>query len=133
MPHQSPEMGPRPTGPEAPRPQTSETYTGAEKHEVHEQKPAHLEGDGPVQVTPVAPVTPPSVPANPVQQTQPAGDTPAVALDEDLIEKEWVEKAKKVIAETKHDPYMQKQAVSRLQADYLNKRYGKSVKLPEEG
>jgi hypothetical protein len=133
MPHQSPEMGPRPIGPEAPRPQTAETYTGAEKQEVHEQKAAHSDGDGPVQAAPVTPVAPPSVPANPVQQVQPASDTPAVASDEDLIEKEWVEKAKKVIAETKHDPYMQKQAVSRLQADYLNKRYGKSVKLPEEG
>lgn len=134
MPHQSPEMGPRPLGPEAPRPQTTETYTGAEKHEVHEQKSAQIDGDAPVQAAPVVPAVP-AVPANPAQQAQPqpASTTPAVAADEDLIEKEWVEKAKKVIAETKHDPFMQKQAVSRLQADYLNKRYGKSVKLPEEG
>lgn len=59
--------------------------------------------------------------------------TPAQAGDDDLIEKEWVEKAKKVVAETKHDPYLQGQEVSKLQADYLKKRYGKSVKLPSEG
>jgi hypothetical protein len=56
-----------------------------------------------------------------------------VAADEDLIEKEWVEKAKKVIADTKHDPHLQGEAVSRLQADYLKKRYGKIVKLPSDG
>jgi Txe/YoeB family toxin of Txe-Axe toxin-antitoxin module len=59
-------------------------------------------------------------------------DNPHVAADEDLIEKEWVEKAKRVISETKNDPYAQEQAVSRLQADYLNKRYGKVIKLPSE-
>ena len=50
-----------------------------------------------------------------------------------LIEKEWVEKAKKVIAETRHDPHLQEREVSKLQADYLQKRYGKSVKLPSDG
>jgi hypothetical protein len=58
---------------------------------------------------------------------------PATAADEDLIEKEWVEKAKKVVAETKHDPYLQGQEVGKLQADYLKKRYGKTVNLPVEG
>jgi hypothetical protein len=60
-------------------------------------------------------------------------DTPLLAADDDLIEKEWVEKAKKVIEETKHDPHMQEQAVSRLQADYLQKRYNKTVKVPTDG
>jgi hypothetical protein len=50
-----------------------------------------------------------------------------------LIEKEWVEKAKKVVLETKHDPYLQGQEVSKLQADYLQKRYGKTVRLPSDG
>lgn len=134
MPHQSPEMGPRPLGPEAPRPQTAEVYTGAERSEVHEQKTGQMDGAGPATARPVTPIAPP-VPVNPAApvSVQSMAGTPAVAADEDLIEKEWVEKAKKVIADTRHDPFMQKQAVSRLQADYLNKRYGKSVKLPEEG
>lgn len=54
-------------------------------------------------------------------------DTPAVAGDEDLIEKEWVDKAKKIIAETKDDPYTREKAVGKLQADYLQKRYGKTL------
>lgn len=58
-------------------------------------------------------------------------DTPATAGDDDLIEKEWVEKAKRVVAETKNDPHAQEDAISRLQADYLQKRYGRTIKLPQ--
>lgn len=52
---------------------------------------------------------------------------PTIANDDDLIEKEWVEKAKKVLAETREDPYRREQEVSRLQADYLMKRYGREL------
>ncbi len=54
---------------------------------------------------------------------------PTVAADDDNIEKEWVDKAKSIIAETKSDPYLQEEKVSKLQADYLQKRYNKKVKL----
>ena len=60
----------------------------------------------------------------------PAGDTnPISASDEDVIEKEWVEKAKKIVAQTKDDPYAQEKEVSKLQADYLKKRYGREIKV----
>lgn len=59
--------------------------------------------------------------------TIPADDNPVVAADDDLIEKEWVDKAKKIIAETRDDPYKREREVSRLQADYLQKRYGRDV------
>ena len=57
---------------------------------------------------------------------------PPVAADEDVIEKEWVNKAKKVINQTKGDPYAKEREVSKLQADYMQKRYGKQVKMPDE-
>ncbi|MDQ5913977.1 MAG: hypothetical protein QG623_596 [Patescibacteria group bacterium] len=57
---------------------------------------------------------------------------PAVAEDKDDIEKEWVNKAKKIVEQTKTDPYLQERAVSRLQADYMKKRFNKDVKLPKE-
>jgi hypothetical protein len=57
-------------------------------------------------------------------------DSPAVAADEDLIEKEWVDKAKKIIAETKDDPAKREKQVGQLQADYLKKRYGKELGTP---
>jgi hypothetical protein len=67
-----------------------------------------------------------------LQQAQPATNVtnPAIAGDDDLIEKEWVDKAKKIILETKDDPYKREQEVNRLQADYLFKRYGKELGTP---
>ena len=53
--------------------------------------------------------------------------TPIIAGDDDLIEKEWVEKAKKIVAETRDNPYGREQAVSQLQKDYLMKRYGREL------
>lgn len=58
--------------------------------------------------------------------------TPTVAADDDVIEKEWVNKAKKVINQTKGDPYAKEREVSKLQADYMQKRYGKQVKMPDD-
>jgi hypothetical protein len=56
-----------------------------------------------------------------------ANDNPTVAADDDLIEKEWVDKAKKVVAESRDDPYKLEREVSKLQADYLRKRYGREI------
>lgn len=54
---------------------------------------------------------------------------PAIADDGDLIEKEWVEQVKRIVAKTAHDPYLQNQQLTQLRADYLQKRYGKAVKV----
>lgn len=139
----SPESGPlrryesapsMPAQPEQTPAQTPE-QTG-ERQETRERK---VTGDGGGQPQPIqapAPVVPPHPPASHQTSAVPAtpfDNTPMTAGDVDLIEKEWVEKAKKVVAQTKHDPHLQEQAVSRLQADYLQKRYGKEVKLPSEG
>ena len=60
-----------------------------------------------------------------------ATDAPLVAADEDLIEKEWVDKAKKIIVSTKEDPYRREAEVSKLQVEYLRKRYGKELGVSE--
>ncbi len=62
-----------------------------------------------------------------VQQVADDSVGPTVANDDDLIEKEWVDKAKKIIAGTQNDPYKREQEVNRLQIDYLRKRYGKEL------
>lgn len=66
----------------------------------------------------------------PVNNTANADSSPgpAIADDVDLIEKEWVDKAKSIVNEHKHDPHTQEKEVGRLQADYLQKRYGKTLK-----
>lgn len=85
------------------------------------------------QAAPVIPVAPQA----PVQQQvspQPSPSTlatPLVAADEDLIEKEWVDKAKEIIQQTMDDPHARTQKVNELQRDYLQKRYGKVVGASE--
>lgn len=57
---------------------------------------------------------------------------PAEAEDSDLIEKEWVERAKQIVEHTKEDPYEQQRALSQMKADYLKKRYNKDIKISDE-
>ncbi len=61
----------------------------------------------------------------------PLGSNPQIADDVDLIEKEWVSKAKQIIAATREDPNLQNKEISRFKADYLKKRYNKDIKLEE--
>ncbi|HEU5121876.1 MAG TPA: hypothetical protein VFT59_03440 [Candidatus Saccharimonadales bacterium] len=81
----------------------------------------------PPQAVPVLPMPVTPAPTMPADDTVVADDTPLVANDDDLIEKEWVDKAKKIIVQTKDDPYRREQEVGKLQADYLLKRYGKEL------
>jgi hypothetical protein len=73
------------------------------------------------------------VPAVAPLQAATATTTPAVAADEDLIEKEWVDQIKKVVSTTKDNPHEQAKQVAELMRDYVRKRYGKEVgKAPED-
>ena len=56
---------------------------------------------------------------------------PAVADDSDLIEKEWVNKAKQIVEHNRDDPYMQSKEITVFKADYMKKRYNKTIKLSE--
>jgi hypothetical protein len=88
-------------------------------------------GDPNWQAQPAVSVASPAQ-ASPAPVAPVTNDMPLVAKDDDLIEQEWVQKAKKIVAATKDDPYRQEQEVSKLQADYLQKRYGKEVTLSGE-
>lgn len=98
---------------------------GVERQEQYPQS-APVEQASTPPVIPSIPVSPP-VTRDDSATVQPLSDSPTVAGDDDLIEKEWVERAKKVLAETKDDPYRREQEVGRLQADYLAKRYGRKL------
>ena len=66
----------------------------------------------------------------PVQSAGPVTSTvtsPVTAGDEDLIEKEWVDKSKEIIQATRNDPHARTDQVNQLQRDYLKKRYGKEL------
>lgn len=84
---------------------------------------------------PTMPMTPPSAvpaayPIDPSAGQQPQA-SPMIADDNDLIEKEWVLKAKQIVASTKDDPYTQNKEMSKFKADYLKKRYNKDIKVEE--
>lgn len=74
------------------------------------------------QAQPVAPV-----PQQVQQPPQVSVSAPMIAADEDLIEKEWVDKAKEIIKSTADDPHARTAQVSELQRSYLQKRYGKAI------
>lgn len=140
-PHSSPEKTPF-----ASRSSSQEAYPGGqqertpssieqgERHESREQMTGAGRGDAGAFPQPIAPVVPAQqpVPTTVTQNDNLADSTPLTAADEDLIEMEWVHKAKKIVSETKTDPYLQEREVSKLQASYLHKRYGKEVKVPRE-
>ena len=66
-----------------------------------------------------------------VQQATKSSFTPSIADDLDLIEKEWVNKAKLIVAKTKDDPRQQTDALHKFKADYIKKRYNKDVKVSD--
>jgi hypothetical protein len=57
--------------------------------------------------------------------------TGLIADDADLIEKEWVMRAKAIVMHTKDDPHAQNQEMNKVKADYLKKRYNKDLKTSE--
>lgn len=61
-----------------------------------------------------------------------SGGAPAVADDGDLIEKEWVLKAKQIVHATQHDPYKQTKELHALKKDYMKKRYNKTIGQVDE-
>jgi len=97
--------------------------TGAERREQASEAAATIADSGlPTTLPPL------SVTDNPTAVDDSSiSDTPLVASDDDLIEREWVDKAKKIIIETKEDPYKREEAVNQLQKDYQKKRYGREL------
>ncbi len=97
-----------------------------------ERSPIETRGAVAPQATPIA-VPPIAVPTVAPQATATTDDTnPAVAADEDLIEKEWIAKAKQVVHSTKDDPHAQAEQVGKMTIDYVMKRYGKQIGKAEE-
>lgn len=128
-PRLNPERAPAPiergveTLPEQPSPELSPERS-AERYEQRSEASAAVSDSAPIVLPTVVPT---QVPADDSSNVLADDDIPSVAADDDLIEKEWVDKAKQVIAKTKDDPYQREQEISRLQVEYLRKRYGKEL------
>ena len=115
MPEQSVNAGEK--TPEAPV-QSPEAVTGAEKSNTD-------------NLGQVAPLITSDVPADAgaPQQDQAVNDdaNPTVASDGDVIEKEWITKAKSIVSKTSDNPHQQQHQVSKLMIDYVLKRYGRKI------
>ena len=61
------------------------------------------------------------------QNSQRSTDLPLNAGDIDLIEKEWVTKAKAIVASTIGDPRRQSDELSNMKKQYIAKRFNKEL------
>jgi hypothetical protein len=113
---------------------------GQRQERAAEAPAARPETAGKQAPAPALPVIPDDIPSvdQPVIAAPPQdlaapviADPKAAAQDGDRIEKEWVDKAKAVIAHTQDDPYRQKDQMSRIKAEYIQKRFNKTIKTDE--
>ena len=65
--------------------------------------------------------------ADDISTTQPI--IAQLAQDKDLIEREWVDKAKHIVENTRDDPFKQNEELTNLKADYMKKQFNKTIKL----
>jgi hypothetical protein len=77
--------------------------------------------------------TPPVPPTDQTTSAKPVSPVTAdLKADEaDLIEKEWIERAKSIVNKTRDDPHRQKDEMSKVKADYIQKRFNKTIKTDE--
>ena len=124
---QMPDQAPgQPVMPEAPAPASPERL----------MTPGNVPGGAPMQpiATPVQQGPPAGAPPVPVPIPAPQQGATAhmSAADADLIEKEWVSKAKAIVESTRQDPYVQNREINKVKADYLKKRYNKDLPVADK-
>jgi hypothetical protein len=56
-------------------------------------------------------------------------DAHSIAEDNDVIEKEWVDRAKKIVSLTANDPFIEAKELNKLKATYIKKRFNKDLPL----
>lgn len=107
-----------------------------------QERPAEAPPSRPEQTAkqPVLPAVPDDIPVadQPIIAVPPQDvampvptDPRSVATDTDHIEREWVDKVKTIVARTQDDPHLQKEQMSRIKAEYIQKRFNKTIKTDE--
>ena len=104
----------------------SELEINAERQEQRSEVNAVIAEVGLTTVIPTPVTTTPTI----VQDTT-SQSSPLVANDDDLIEKEWVDRAKKIVTEAQNDPKQQDDRISGLKVDYVKKRFGRELGAAE--
>lgn len=84
----------------------------------------------PIMPPPVAPAIPTGAAGSQTDDSSTTKSTTSKVLkDDDLIEKEWVDKAKRIVEQTRSDPHRQSEELTLVKADYMKKRYNKTIKV----
>jgi hypothetical protein len=122
---------------------------GAEKEPIYrgaQEKDPGLSIEGTREILP-APITdmPTGAPQGPslpqlslstassvASQPTTSDDSHLIAEDNDVIEKEWIDRAKKIISLTSNDPYAETKEINKLKASYMKKRFNKDMPLADE-
>ena len=120
------ERAPAPSGEYQRMPQPERLLNNGERYQANRPELGSVRAEAAQIAMPALPAPVVQV-AQPVQAAVPVDDTPIVANDDDLIEKEWVDKAKKILGETRDDPYKREQEISKLQIEYIRRRYGREI------
>lgn len=80
----------------------------------------------PVATSAASSAVPSVAPTATVQPPDPS-TMPQIADDIDLIEKEWVEKAKQIVEKTKDDPRTQTAELDKVKIEYRKKRFNQEA------
>jgi hypothetical protein len=111
-----------------------------EGHEVQQEKARELQTDvdtvkkskaklpsvsPPITISPLAQNNTPTKAI--ITQDDSTDDTGMAASDVDLIEKHWIDRAKAIVEQTVEDPYRQQKEMTKEKADYIKKRFNKTI------
>lgn len=119
---------------QSPESTSTDIYTEQASAKQLEQAPQVASASDPAGMQPLVQSAQNSAVQNQPMGTQSpplASVNPLIADDTDLIEKEWVDRAKRIVEHTRHDPHLQTREMNHMKADYLKKRYNKDLKLGE--
>lgn len=109
----------------------SDADGGIEKGADKKERSAELSAiASDVSMSTMPPIVTSSTPV--IDDTNTTLGTPMIAQDDDLIEKEWVDRAKKIVSDTQNDPHKRDSDVSVLRKDYRTKRYGREMGASEQ-
>jgi len=118
-------------------PQPVEAGQKSQKFETDHAKTVEAGATGVPSPSQAPPAYNQSMPQTP-SQTQPNSaaapndnSSPHIADDLDLIEKEWVERAKRIVEQTRNDPYRQSEELHITKDDYQGKRFNRDTNLSD--
>ena len=118
---------------------SNDTSAGAVPTTPNEEQPSGpplANSDGPTVPQPISTIPLPSAGPAPMLASPQPGASPSgqgsgylVAEDKDVIEPEWVNGAKTIVSRNQDDPYKQSEELTVFKAEYMQKRYNKTIKL----